>query len=84
MIELLGAGGRVPPIQLNHLQAVLAVAALLGLGLGVAGLILLEGLLDRILGFLLRATGHPPPRKSPMRVALDAMEEEMKKGKQSR
>ena len=81
MIELIGAGGRIPPIHLSHLQASMAIAAVLGVLLAVVALSLIEGLLARVLGLLLRITGHPPPKKSPMRVALDAMEEEIERGK---
>ena len=77
MIELIGAGGRVPPIHLSHLQVMLAAAAGLGVLLAAIGLIAVEGLLARVLGFLLQLTGHPPPKKSPMRVALDEMEKKM-------
>ena len=80
MIELIGRGG-MPPVQLNHLQALFVIAGLLGILLAVIGLMIFEGVLARVLGFLLRITGHPPPKKSPMRVAIDAMEEEINRNR---
>lgn len=70
--------GRVP-INLTPEQAMallLAVAALVCVLLAVA---ILELLIARGAAFALRLAGRPPPRKSPTRVALDELEERLRR-----
>jgi hypothetical protein len=71
MIEL---AGRIP-IQLTPRQTVLVTALALGLLVAVIVAAVFESMLGGVIGFILRATGHPPPRKSSFRRVLDDLEE---------
>ncbi len=71
--------GRVSPVQLSP-QVGWLLAAAAGLVLLVAVLrILFEAAIGRLIGTLLRLTGHPPPRKSPARMAIDELESRLRK-----
>jgi hypothetical protein len=71
MIEL---AGRIP-IQLTPRQTVLVTALALGLLIAVIAAATFETVLGGVIGFLLRITGHPPPRKSSFSRILDEFEE---------
>jgi hypothetical protein len=71
MIEL---AGRIP-IQLTPRQSVLVVALALGLLVAVIAMVVFETALGGVIGFILRITGHPPPRKSSFSRVLDELEE---------
>ena len=71
MIEL---AGRIP-IQLTPRQTLLVTALALGLLIAVIVAATFESVLSGLIGFILRVTGHPPPRKSSFRRVLDDLEE---------
>jgi hypothetical protein len=71
MIEL---AGRIP-IQLTPRQTVLVTALALGLLIAFIVAALFETVLGGVVGFILRITGHPPPRKSSFSRILDEFEE---------
>jgi len=71
MIEL---AGRIP-IQLTPRQTLLVTALALGLLIAVIVAAAFESVLSGLIGFILRVTGHPPPRKSSFRRVLDDLEE---------
>ena len=71
MIEL---AGRIP-IQLTPRQTVLVTALALGLLIAVIVAATFESVLSGLIGFILRVTGHPPPRKSSFSRVLDDLEE---------
>lgn len=73
--------GRIP-FQLSHGQAVLVLGLLVAFGIAGLTLLIFDGLIERVVGGLLRLTGHQPPTKTPFRVALDAWEEESRRSKQ--
>jgi hypothetical protein len=74
MIEL---ASRVP-IQLSPRQTVLVAALAVGLLLAVVAAALFETVVGGLVGFVLRLTGHKPPRKSSFRTVLDEFEERMR------
>ena len=71
MIEL---AGRIP-IQLTPRQSVLVVALAIGLLAAVIAMALFETVLGGLITFILRMTGHKPPRKSSFSRVLDELEE---------
>jgi uncharacterized protein HemY len=71
MLEL---AGRVP-IQLTPRQTVLVTALALGLVVAFIVMALFETLLGAVIRFILRITGHKPPRKSNFSRVLDEFEE---------
>jgi len=71
MIEL---AGRIP-IQMTPRQTVLVTALALGLLIAVIVAATFESVLSGLIGFILRVTGHPPPRKSSFSRVLDEFEE---------
>jgi hypothetical protein len=71
MIEL---AGRIP-IQLTPRQTLLVTALALGLLVAVIVAATFESVLGGLIGFILRVTGHPPPRKSSFSRVLDDLEE---------
>jgi hypothetical protein len=75
MIEL---AGRIP-IQLTPRQTVLVTALALGLLIAVIVAATFESVLSGLIGFILRITGHPPPRKSSFSRVLDEFEERTRK-----
>ena len=75
MIEL---AGRIP-IQLTPRQTVLVTALALGLLVAVIVAAVFESALGGVIGFILRVTGHQPPRKSSFRRVLDDLEERTRK-----
>ena len=78
MVELIGRSAL--PIRFSPGQALFVLLLVLALALAGLALLVLDGVITRIVGALLRATGHPAPVKSRFRVALDAMDEELGKG----
>lgn len=79
MIELIGRGGL--PFQLSSGQAMFVLVLLAALALAGVALLVLDGAVTRLVEAILRARGHGRPKKSRFRVALDAMDEEMRKPK---
>jgi hypothetical protein len=75
MIEL---AGRIP-IQLTPRQTVLVTALAAGLLVAVIVAAVFESVLGGVIGFVLRITGHPPPRKSSFSRILDEFEERTRK-----
>lgn len=71
MIEL---AGRIP-IQLTPRQSVLVVALAIGLLVAVIAMALFESVMGGLITFILRMTGHKPPRKSSFSRVLDEFEE---------
>ncbi len=70
--------GRIP-IQLSPSQTRLALIAVVGVLIGalIGGLI--EALFGGVTGAILKLTGHPPPRKSSFRMALDELDARLNK-----
>lgn len=79
MIKLIGRGGL--PFQLSGGQAKFVLMLLVALALAGLALLILDGAITRLVEAVLRATGHRRPQRSRFRVALDAMDEEMRKPK---
>ena len=69
------------PIQLTPRQTVLVTALALGVLLAVIAAALFETVLGGVIAFVLRITGHPPPRKSSFSRILDEFEEKTRKEK---
>ena len=63
------------PIQLTPRQTVLVTAIALALLVAVIAAALFESVLGGAIAFILRITGHPPPRKSSFSRILDEFEE---------
>jgi len=75
MIEL---ASRIP-IQLTPRQTVLVTALAIGMVIAVIAAALFETVLGGVIAFVLRITGHPPPRKSSFSRILDEFEERTRK-----
>jgi hypothetical protein len=71
MIEL---AGRIP-IQLTPRQTVLVVALTVGLLIAFIAMVVFESVMGGLIAFILRITGHKPPRKSSFSRVLDEFEE---------
>jgi hypothetical protein len=71
MIEL---AGRIP-IQLTPRQTVLVVALTFGLLIAFIAMVAFESVMGGVITFVLRITGHKPPRKSSFSRVLDEFEE---------
>jgi len=63
------------PVQLTPRQTVLVTAVVIGLLVAVVVAALFESVLGGVIAFVLRITGHPPPRKSSFSRVLDEFEE---------
>ena len=68
----MGRGGR--GIQLTPEQSIVVAIVVGAIVLTVLIAILLEALIGRGAGWLLRLLGVPRPRKSPARIAIDELE----------
>jgi hypothetical protein len=77
MIEL---ASRIP-IQLTPRQTVLVVALAIGLLIGLLVAATFETVLSGVIAFVLRITGHPPPRKSSFSRVLDELEQKTRERK---
>jgi hypothetical protein len=62
------------PVQLNPAQTRLVLAVAGAVLLALLAVAVAEVLFGSVVGFLLKLTGHPPPRKSSFRMALDELE----------
>jgi hypothetical protein len=72
------------PVNLSPGQAVLVVVLAAGVIFALLAGTVLESLFGAFAGLLLRMTGHRPPRKSPMRTALDELEERLERERRDR
>ena len=63
------------PIQLTPRQTVLVTALAIGLLVAFIAAALFESVLGGAITFILRITGHRPPRKSSFSRVLDELEE---------
>ena len=68
--------GRIP-INLSPGQVLLVAAVAGALLVALLASNLLEAALGGFVSLVLRLTGHPPPRKSSFRMALDEMQERL-------
>jgi hypothetical protein len=69
------------PIQLTPRQTVLVTALALGLLIAIIVAALFESVVGGVIAFVLRITGHPPPRKSSFSRILDEFEERTREKK---
>jgi hypothetical protein len=67
------------PIQLSPGQSRVVVVVGAGLALALLVGVVLEGVFGGAASLVLRLLGHPPPRKSSFRMALDEMEARLQK-----
>ena len=70
--------GRIP-IQLSAGQSRVVLVVGAGVALALLAGALLEVVFGGVAGMILRLLGHPPPRKSSFRMALDEMEARLQK-----
>ena len=71
-------GGRIP-FNLTPEQTLWIVAGVAGVVAVVLAIALLELLISRGVALALRLAGRMPPRKSPTRIALDELEERLRR-----
>jgi hypothetical protein len=72
------------PVNLSPGQTVLLLVLAAGVILALLAGTVLESVFSALAGMILKMTGHPPPKRSGFRAALDELEERLERERRSR